>query len=529
MVNKLFPITNISIYVIIIIISYFLLSENDITKMKQITPFYNFYIKNIKAKLLKSIISVEPNINCPENSFPLLFYKYPGTKAGCLISKTNLEEGECSIWTKLFKTYENMEETSEKNFEILYTKKLCAIPFNENDYINNLNNKENEKLCGFLDTIENKFFVKNNEDCPINEIIINKENSVGDKYTNVEIIKDEFYLHYANEKMDENGNNKYLLTNKSLIISEGLPCINPGEINTFHIQYLLDKANETYICNTFIENERLDKRYENLSSINKKNLYIDNNINLENFYEYPFKEVNLTLYKLGYIGIDKNFISEILNNTDKFITNINSISNYYKYNKYIISLIFSFIFLVIINLIFKYFIVDITIYILSFILLIFDIANLTLNAIIFTLLKNFENLDKYYSNNHNDKIFNAQIKYINDIINDSKNINFKNLVGISIIIFLILFFDLINCCIFNNPNNRIIKTKRSIDYYLQNKKIYNSINVLKPFEGKKENNLKHKKEIELSKIKSINSDDDDDDNNIINTSKDEEEDILTNE
>ena len=258
-------------------------------------------------------------------------------------------------------------------------------------------------------------------------------------------------------------------------------------------------------------------------------LYIDNNINLDNFYEYPFKEVNLTLYKLGYIGIDKNFISEILNNTDKFITNINSISNYYKYNKYIISLIFSFIFLIIINLIFKYFIVDSTIYILSFILLIFDIANLTLNAIIFTLLKNFENLDKYYSNNHNDKIFNAQIKYINDIINDSKNINFKNLVGISIIIFLILFFDLINCCIFNNPNNRIIKTKRSIDYYLQNKKIYNSINVLKPFEGKKENNLKHKKEIELSKIKSINSDDDDDDNNIINTSKDEEEDILTNE
>ena len=80
-----------------------------------------------------------------------------------------------------------------------------------------------------------------------------------------------------------------------------------------------------------------------MSSINKKNLYIDNNINFDNFYEYPFKEVNLTLYKLGYIGIDKNFISEILNNTDKFITNINSISNYYKYNKYIISLIFYFI------------------------------------------------------------------------------------------------------------------------------------------------------------------------------------------
>ena len=52
---------------------------------------------------------------------------------------------------------------------------------------------------------------------------------------------------------------------------------------------------------------------------------------------------------------------------------------------------------------------------------------------------------------------------------------------------------------------------------------------MKPFEEKKENKLKLKKEIELSKINSINNDDDnEDDSNIINNSKsDEEESILT--
>ena len=93
--------------------------------------------------------------------------------------------------------------------------------------------------------------------------------------------------------------------------------------------------------------------------------------------------------------------------------------------------------------------------------------------------------------------------------------------------FLIILFDIINCCIFNNPNNRLVKMKNNIDYYLQNKKIYNSINVLKPFEDKKERHQKHKKEIELSKINNINEDDNG--NNIINNTKDDEEDILTNE
>ena len=163
----------------------------------------------------------------------------------------------------------------------------------------------------------------------------------------------------------------------------------------------------------------------------------------------------------------------------------------------------------------------------NFILLVFDLGNLILNIFIFLLLNNFNSLEKYYSNNNNDSIFNSQIKYINDIINEIKEINKKNIIGICIMILLIIIFNLINFCIFNNPNNHLLKNKDNSVYYLKNKKIYNSINVLKPFEDKKEGNLKHKKEIELSKICDIN--DEENENNIINNTKDEEDNMLTND
>ena len=72
MVNKLFPIINIFFYVITILISYFLISENDISKMEQIIHFYNFYTKNKSARLIKTILSIDPKNDCPENSFPLV-------------------------------------------------------------------------------------------------------------------------------------------------------------------------------------------------------------------------------------------------------------------------------------------------------------------------------------------------------------------------------------------------------------------------------------------------------------------------
>ena len=301
MVNKLFPVTNIIINIIIILICYFLITEDDISKMKQIINFYQFYNKNKSAKLIKEIIPVASNKECPDDSTPLLFYKYPGTKAGCLISKKDFEEGSCSIFTKVFHNYEDFEETNEKFFEVLYSKKLCIVPFDDKNYLNLLNNGKNGKLCGYLDNNKiNEFYVENEKECPINNIIINNQNSIDDeKYKTIELIQDQYYLHYSNDNIEEkslNNNDYYLLTTNSLIISEGFPCINPGEINTYHIQYLLNKANESYICNTLIGQKRFDERYKlKLSQINKNRLYKDNGINLNEYYDYPFKEAKLNL------------------------------------------------------------------------------------------------------------------------------------------------------------------------------------------------------------------------------------------
>ena len=123
--------------------------------------------------------------------------------------------------------------------------------------------------------------------------------------------------------------------------------------------------------------------------------------------------------------------------SDKFITDINDMSDYNKYNTYIKPFIFSFIFLIIVNLIFKYFIVDITIYILSFFLIALDIAYLVFNIFVFLFLDEFESLDKYNSDERNDETFNEQIKYINNIISESKKINKKNIIGICLMAFLI--------------------------------------------------------------------------------------------
>jgi hypothetical protein len=124
------------------------------------------------------------------------------------------------------------------------------------------------------------------------------------------------------------------------------------------------------------------------------------------------------------------------------------------------------------------------------------------------------------------------MKYIHDIINDSKEKNNKIIIGNILIFILVVLFNVINYCIFNNPKNFILKYKGKIDYS-QDKKYYNSINLLKPtsFDLKKENSLIFNEEIELPKINNeIDNDNDNDEiENIIDNNKDEEESNLTTE
>ena len=190
------------------------------------------------------------------------------------------------------------------------------------------------------------------------------------------------------------------------------------------------------------------------------------------------------------------------------------------------------LFIIVISIICKYFISDNTIYIWNSAVLASILVNFVFNIIVNNSLNNLGVYGKYYLNKNNDEIFNLQMKYINDIINDSKWKNNKIIIGNILIFILLGLFNFINYFVFNNPKNFILKYKGKIDYG-QDKKYYNSINLLKPtsFDLKKENSINLKEEIELPRINNeIDSDNDNDENdNIIDNNKDEEESNLTTE
>lgn len=519
MVNKIYTITNISLFLLTIIISILLLSSKDISQIKNINPFLKFYKKKLSSKLIKSIIAVNSKENCPDNTFPFELYTYPGTHVGCLTSNNILKKDSCNLWTKIFKKGETIIETNATSFHNIFSKKLCAELFNENNYITNLNNNinidnKNKKLCGILDTVGTKYYIEENKECPINKILINNISNINDdNFKTIELIEDKYYFHFSN---NYNENNNYLLTNDSLTISEGYPCINPDEINTYHIQYILSKANESFICDTNIKNVRLDSRYSPIINLQKDELYLDNDIFLDNYFEYPFKDVSLTLYQIGYIGTDYIFNNEIFPNINIIVSNVLNIYDLNIINQFINRIIYSLIFIIIFSLLYKYFISDGTIYIWNFILLSIILGNLAINIIINRLLCNLANFGNLFSNDNNDKIFNLQMEYIDRNINESKRKNYKSIVGDVLIFICVGLFNILNYCIFNNPKNFILKYKGKTDY-CPNKKNYNSINVLKPtsFDIKKENLLKFKEEIELPKINENENDS--------NNSKDEDE------
>ena len=103
MVNKLFTITNISISIIIIILSILLLSSKDISQIKNISPFLKFYKNNHSSNLIKSINVVNSKEECPKDANPFSLYTYPGTLDGCLLSDNKLQKDSCSLWSIIFK------------------------------------------------------------------------------------------------------------------------------------------------------------------------------------------------------------------------------------------------------------------------------------------------------------------------------------------------------------------------------------------------------------------------------------------
>ena len=504
---------------LILFMIFFLLSSKDISSIVNIRPFINFYKINHSSHLIYSIIPVNSDENCPKGTSPLRLFSNAGTSEGCLISQNILKKGSCSLFDKIFHETKSIKETNEKNFYFLFSKKLCVKKDSKNySEIIKKNSvlSDTKKLCGILDSLGTEYYVEEKEECPINTLLINENETINENFTSIQL-NEKMYLHYSNiynnGYKNNNENKYYLLSDNFLKFSEGLPCIKPDEKNTFHIQYLLDKDNESYICNTAInidENSkdsivRFDDRYKSIFDIQKNILFDYNNITLENeeqFPLYPYINANLTLYKINYIGInnlidinDETSNQYMLFNQKENINQIHSFNQIYIVFIRINSTIFV---LFIINFFYKYYIVDDVIYIFNILMIGVSLLIFGFSFYIKILLNQIEKFDKYYNDEKNDAIFRGQLKYIEKILNDANNKNGKIFIYNFLVIVLSILIIILNYFIFNNPG----KKNQQTNLNEKNSKIFSSINVLKPtnFDLKKDKLIKFNEEIELSKM-----------------------------
>lgn len=174
---------------------------------------------------------------------------------------------------------------AKKDYTKFKNKNICA---KKKDYYKDLlknkqiipkgnNCDERYRSCGIIDTLDNQLCIKNEEECPINKAdIINLRNMNEEqleKYKNYKSIDmgNGYAMYYLNEG---NENNKIISIIK---LSEGYPCINPGE----HVwkSYDPDSKNKLEKCTNYKGKNR-DDRYERLDNYysTKRQILIDNDL-----------------------------------------------------------------------------------------------------------------------------------------------------------------------------------------------------------------------------------------------------------
>ena len=218
--------------------------------------------------------------------------------------------GDCSNNEKKIGC-KNINSISKKDINSFKNIKFCINKENknyktflENSVSKNENCKKGFKSCGYLDSLEQKLCVLENEKCPINDILINKDQELTNYITIP--LKNNKYLHYGSGI-----EGKPIIT--SIKLSEKVaPCIYPGEYSwKYHYQLELSSGN----CNTSILTSKIDDKFKKIDSINKYDLYEENNIFklLNDVPNYPFnkiKEDNVDLYQRTYLGFDKKCMIE---------------------------------------------------------------------------------------------------------------------------------------------------------------------------------------------------------------------------
>ena len=287
---------------------------------------------NLQASPIYSI-SISLTGKCNENESMYKIGYFPGIIKG-RIYKDRVFKGKCS--KLLGSSCKTIDKIDGFELNIWDGNTFCVNKnpeLNYETFIRNSVENNNEcdigfKKCGILDSNNRIMCVEENNDCPINKIIINNNNiSPSDFNYKILSLNNNKYLHYTNEAINDS-----IIVNIS--ISSGIPCSDPNEINTKFPQYILDGNNLRYICTHKLNDNLNDNIYTFIDSNKKSELYKENAVNqcINLLHNYPYFSLNenIELYSRNYFGMDMNYFE---NNTSYIQNKLNQSNEYYlKFN-----------------------------------------------------------------------------------------------------------------------------------------------------------------------------------------------------
>lgn len=446
---------NAGIYLIIIIyISFF----ND-SLLDRAQSFFDKIFLSEKSSPIYSIKLVNNDSSCPENTEPLNLFTFPKSEAGCLCNDNRTYIGKCSYLYKSYYNCKNINPLPEKNVEYIFGDKICVetkenenYTYIKNGYITkNIEDnscEEGYNNCGIFDYNGHHLCVLNETDCPINEIIINKEEKVEseekEKYVTLPFSEEGYFIHYG-----KGIENKHIVTKNSLKFSEGVPCIYEEEINIWHTPYPLDTKRNNYQCKSKIDEILYDSRYEKIFSMKKSSLILDNLINFTYSNDFPEGSLNydIDLYSIGYLGIDLH--CNFLDNYEKRKNNISSIKKLNSLILILLKISGSIYFIIALIKVLKHYYFDFFTFILDllFILVLFSIF--LLSIVCFIYLNNLNLIEEECGGN--DQILTIEIKNNLNVFNKSKINHF-----LIIILILQIIVMYVLSIIFNTRRNNKI-------------------------------------------------------------------------
>jgi hypothetical protein len=260
-------------------------------------------------------------------------YTFPGSVEGCSCVNVHsyyytqtgqyqLNTGTCTS----NQSYNGCRDIPPKPKEKLYfwgDGKFCSKKYNTEEFklkgylhylefsvLENEECQEGYKKCGKLDDMGNYLCIKEEDQCPINDIQVTfseDEELERLNYSHVIVNNKYFYFSSATEKP---------IISKLKVAEEGKLCIDRTYFHTLYPQYILDNNFMYYGCRHKINGELFEKDIQALDYKTKKQIYQDSKVYIYNKYDYldydyPFYslEANMTLYAERYIGYDKKCLS----------------------------------------------------------------------------------------------------------------------------------------------------------------------------------------------------------------------------